>query len=55
MYNRLMTIETILHDEHPGSQHGEDSIPGPFLTQSLDERTDALNTEGAVRTGSLRL
>ncbi|CAE7865029.1 SCN2A [Symbiodinium microadriaticum] len=40
MYNRLMTIETILHDEHPGSQHGEDSIPGPFLTQSLDERTD---------------
>eukprot|EP00437_Effrenium_voratum_P056636 CAMPEP_0181523746 /NCGR_PEP_ID=MMETSP1110-20121109/68060_1 /TAXON_ID=174948 /ORGANISM="Symbiodinium sp., Strain CCMP421" /LENGTH=189 /DNA_ID=CAMNT_0023654427 /DNA_START=8 /DNA_END=574 /DNA_ORIENTATION=- len=22
MYNRLMTIETILHDEHPGSQHG---------------------------------
>ena len=53
MYNRLMTIEHILHEEH--SVDGENSIPGPFLTQSIDERADTLDTEGAVRTGSLRL
>ena len=53
MCNRLMTIETILHDELPASQVGEHEIPGPFLTQS--PIADTLDTEGATRSGSLRL
>ena len=59
MYSRLMTIETFLHDEHhfdQSGEHGEHSL-GPFLTQSPVESTDALtlDTQGAVRSGSLRL